>query len=108
MVLGLPTAVRACLFDLDEVLTHTATVAELGARKNEWVLHLIRERGVEPYGGSVRYVHAVSGGRLELRHYAETVTARADKPVARRIPPETTRPAPTQPPGRAPASRQGA
>jgi beta-phosphoglucomutase family hydrolase len=128
--LGLPNAVRACLFDLDGVLTQTArvhaaawkemfdgflrsraeetggefvpfdegadygeyvdgkpradgvrsflasrrielpegspddpperaTVAGLGNRKNEVVLRLIRDQGVEPYDGSVRYVRAV-------------------------------------------------
>jgi beta-phosphoglucomutase family hydrolase len=34
------------------------TVDGLGNRKNEIVLRLIRERGIEPYEGSVRYVHA--------------------------------------------------
>jgi beta-phosphoglucomutase family hydrolase len=34
------------------------TVDGLGNRKNEIVLRLIREQGVEPYEGSVRYVHA--------------------------------------------------
>jgi beta-phosphoglucomutase family hydrolase len=34
------------------------TVDGLGNRKNEIVLGLIRERGVEPYEGSVRFVHA--------------------------------------------------
>jgi beta-phosphoglucomutase family hydrolase len=129
-VLGLPNGVRACLFDLDGVLTKTATVhaaawkqmfdaylrerAErmgeefvpfdpktdygeyvdgkpradgvrsflqsrgielsegnpddppgtetiygLGNRKNELVVRLIREQGVEPYEGSVRYLEAV-------------------------------------------------
>jgi beta-phosphoglucomutase family hydrolase len=128
-MLGLPDGVRACLFDLDGVLTQTAkvhaaawkqmfdaylqsraaasgdefvpfddgadydryvdgkprrdgvrsflgsrgielpagtpddppdreTVAGLGNRKNEIVLSIIRERGVEPYEGSVRYVKA--------------------------------------------------
>jgi len=33
-----------------------ATIAELGARKNEIVLRMIREDGVEPYEGSVRFV----------------------------------------------------
>jgi beta-phosphoglucomutase family hydrolase len=37
----------------------TETVDGLGNRKNELVLKLIRERGVEAYPGSVRYVHAV-------------------------------------------------
>jgi beta-phosphoglucomutase family hydrolase len=129
-VLGLPIGTRACLFDLDGVLTRTAvvhaaawkamfdayllerarrtgeafvpfdagrdydayvdgkpradgvrdflasrgitlpdgspgdpptaeTVAALGVRKNRRVLKLIHERGVAPYAGSVRYVHAV-------------------------------------------------
>jgi beta-phosphoglucomutase family hydrolase len=128
-VLGLPDSVRACLFDLDGVLTKTATVhaaawkemfdgflrdraarsgeepvpfdrvedygqyvdgkpradgvrsflasrgvelleggpddppdaetvAGLGSRKNEIVLRMIREDGVEPYAGSVRYLEA--------------------------------------------------
>ena len=34
------------------------TVHGLGNRKNEIVLRLIHEHGVEPYEGSVRYVHA--------------------------------------------------
>jgi beta-phosphoglucomutase family hydrolase len=128
-MLGLPDGVRACLFDLDGVLTQTAkvhaaawkemfdaylrsraaasgdefvpfdevadydqyvdgkpredgvrsflasrgielppgspddppereTVAGLGNRKNEIVLRIIHERGVQPYDGSVRYVEA--------------------------------------------------
>jgi beta-phosphoglucomutase family hydrolase len=128
-MLGLPTGVRACLFDLDGVLTQTAkvhaaawkemfdgylreraatsderfvpfdpvmdyddyvdgkprydgvrsflsargialpegeetdpadaeTVAGLGNRKNEIVLRMIRQDGVEAYEGSVRYVRA--------------------------------------------------
>jgi beta-phosphoglucomutase family hydrolase len=128
-MLGLPDGVRACLFDLDGVLTQTAkvhaaawkemfdpylrsraaasgdefvpfdevadydeyvdgkprqagvrsflgsrgielppglpddppereSVAGLGNRKNEIVLRLIHERGVQPYDGSVRYVNA--------------------------------------------------
>jgi beta-phosphoglucomutase family hydrolase len=128
-MLGLPEGVRACLFDLDGVLTQTAkvhaaawkemfdaflreraakagepfrpfdpvadydeyvdgkprydgvrsflaarsielpegeesdppgveTVTGLGNRKNELVLHMIREQGVEAYEGSVRYVRA--------------------------------------------------
>jgi len=128
-VLGLPEGVRACLFDLDGVLTDTAkvhaaawkqmfdvylqerakrtgesfvpfdakrdydeyvdgkprydgvhafltargidlpegspddpsdreTICGLGNRKNEIVLHMIREHGVDPYPGSVRYLQA--------------------------------------------------
>jgi beta-phosphoglucomutase family hydrolase len=134
-VLGLPEDVRACLFDLDGVLTQTAkvhaaawkemfddylrarseqrgetfvpfdevrdydeyvdgkprydgvrsfleargielpegdppdpvsaeTVSGLGNRKNELVLKLIREQGVEVYEGSVRYVRAVRDAGL--------------------------------------------
>ena len=129
MTLGLPRSIRACLFDLDGVLTRTAavhaaawkemfdrylraraeqtgtpfvafdavddydtyvdgkpradgtrsflasrgielpeggpedapdaeTVQALGRRKNEIVLRRIRTDGVEPYEGSVRFVHA--------------------------------------------------
>jgi beta-phosphoglucomutase family hydrolase len=129
-MLGLPEGIKACLFDLDGVLTQTAkvhaaawktmfdeflrswaerhgqefvpfdpvsdydeyvdgkpryegvksflasrgiellqgtpedppsaeTIDGLGNRKNEIVLKLIHEQGVQPYEGSVRYVHAV-------------------------------------------------
>jgi beta-phosphoglucomutase family hydrolase len=37
----------------------TETVDGLGNRKNELVLELIHEQGVQPYQGSVRYVRAV-------------------------------------------------
>jgi beta-phosphoglucomutase family hydrolase len=40
------------------------TVDGLGNRKNEIVLRLIRERGVEPYEGSVKYVHAARDAGL--------------------------------------------
>jgi beta-phosphoglucomutase family hydrolase len=122
-VLGLPDAIRACLFDLDGVLTQTAKVHaaawkqmfdaflrekqgegggpfdehedydayvdgktradgvrsfleargitydedlvhELGERKNEIVLKMIREHGVDPYEGSVRYLHAARDAGL--------------------------------------------
>lgn len=42
----------------------TETVDGLGNRKNEIVLRLIRERGVEAYEGSVRYVHAARDAGL--------------------------------------------
>jgi beta-phosphoglucomutase family hydrolase len=134
-MLGLPDRVKACLFDLDGVLTQTAkvhatawkqmfdaflerwsaehgdqfvafdkvrdydeyvdgkprydgvrsflhargielpegtaadppdadTIHGLGNRKNEIVLKLIHDQGVEPYEGSVRYVHAASEAGL--------------------------------------------
>jgi len=40
------------------------TVDGLGNRKNAIVLRLIRERGVEPYEGSVRYLHAARDAGL--------------------------------------------
>jgi beta-phosphoglucomutase family hydrolase len=40
------------------------TVAGLGNRKNELVLRMIREQGVEAYEGSVRYVRAAQEGGL--------------------------------------------
>jgi beta-phosphoglucomutase-like phosphatase (HAD superfamily) len=135
-MLGLPDTVKACLFDLDGVLTQTAkvhaaawkqmfdaflkdwaareqqqfvpfdpvrdydeyvdgkprydgvrsflqsrgielpegtpndppkaqTIHGLGNRKNEIVLTLIHEHGVEPYEGSVRYVHAAREAGLK-------------------------------------------
>ncbi len=125
-MLGLPQGVRACLFDLDGVLTQTArvhaaawkalfdpflseravrtgepfvpfdpvtdydefvdgkprragvqsflasraielpqaAVEGLGKRKNEIVLRMIREQGVEAYEGSVRYVRAARDAGL--------------------------------------------
>jgi HAD superfamily hydrolase (TIGR01509 family) len=41
------------------------TIDGLGNRKNEIVLRLIHEHGVEPYEGSVRYVHAVIDAGLK-------------------------------------------
>ncbi len=40
------------------------TIRGLGERKNEIVLELIREHGVEPYDGSVRYVKAARDAGL--------------------------------------------
>jgi beta-phosphoglucomutase family hydrolase len=39
-------------------------VRELGDRKNRMVLELIHDHGVEPYGGSVRYLHAARDAGL--------------------------------------------
>ena len=41
------------------------TIGGLGNRKNQLVLALIHENGVQPYEGSVRYVHAVIEARLK-------------------------------------------
>jgi beta-phosphoglucomutase family hydrolase len=40
------------------------TIHALGTRKNDLVLRLIREQGVEPYEGSVRYVEAARDAGL--------------------------------------------
>jgi beta-phosphoglucomutase family hydrolase len=40
------------------------TIDGLGNRKNQIVLRMIREHGVEPYDGSVRYVRAAQGAGL--------------------------------------------
>jgi beta-phosphoglucomutase family hydrolase len=146
-VLGLPDAIRACLFDLDGVLTQTAkvhaaawkemfdaylkgradqhgeqfqpfdevrdydeyvdgrprydgvraflqargvelpegqlddppsaqTIHGLGNRKNEIVLQMIRDRVVEPYAGSVRYVRAVREAGLARAVVSSSTNAR--------------------------------
>ena len=148
MNLGLPDGIRACLFDLDGVLTQTAkvhgaawkqmfdeylkaraersgdefvpfdprgdydryvdgkprydgvrsfldsrgitlpegtpddppsaeTVDGLGNRKNELVLKLIEEQGVEPYHGSVRYVHAAAEAGLRRAVVSSSANCRA-------------------------------
>jgi beta-phosphoglucomutase family hydrolase len=146
--LGLPDGIRACLFDLDGVLTQTAkvhaaawkqmfdeylrqraeregaefvpfdargdydkyvdgkpridgvrsflesrgiqlpegspddapaaeTVAGLGNRKNELVLRLIDEQGVETYDGSVRYVNAARDAKVGRAVVSSSANARA-------------------------------
>lgn len=146
-MLGLPDGIRACLFDLDGVLTQTAkthakawkamfdeylraraersgeafvpfdeshdydryvdgmprydgvrsflasrgislpegapsdpssaeTIAGLGNRKNELVLALIRDEGVEPFEGSVRYVHAVRDAGLRCAVVSSSANCR--------------------------------
>jgi beta-phosphoglucomutase family hydrolase len=133
-MLGLPDQVKACLFDLDGVLTQTATVhaaawkemfdaylqerpgpfvpfdqvgdydeyvdgkprndgvrsflasrgielsedevVGLGNRKNELVLKLIHEQGVQAYEGSVRYVHAVRDAGLRRAVVSSSTNAR--------------------------------
>ena len=138
VVLGLPDGVKACLFDLDGVLTNTAethaaawkqmfdgyleersersgekfvpfdavddyarfvdgkprfegarsfltsrkislpreTIAGLGNRKNELVLRLIHERGVDAYEGSVRYVHAARAAGMRLAVVSSSTNCR--------------------------------
>jgi beta-phosphoglucomutase family hydrolase len=136
MALGLPDQIKACLFDLDGVITQTAKVhakawkqmfdeflrkhdgddfkpfdahddydkyvdgkpredgtrsflesrgielsdaeiKELGDRKNELVLKLIEEQGVEVYGGSVRYVKAAIDAGLRRAVVSSSANTRA-------------------------------
>ncbi|HEY2651757.1 MAG TPA: HAD family hydrolase, partial [Solirubrobacteraceae bacterium] len=52
------------------------TVDGLGNRKNELVLKLIREHGVEAYPGSVRYVHAAIDTGLRRAVVSSSTNAR--------------------------------
>jgi beta-phosphoglucomutase family hydrolase len=54
----------------------TETVAGLGNRKNELVLRMIKEDGVEPYAGSVRYVTAVRDAGLGRAVVSSSTNAR--------------------------------
>jgi beta-phosphoglucomutase family hydrolase len=60
------------------------TVDGLGNRKNEIALRLIREHGVEPYEGSVRYVHAAKAAGLRRAVVSSSTNCR-DVLVAARI-----------------------
>src|SRR6266700_4208988 len=64
------------------------TVNGLGNRKNELVLRLIRERGVRPYEGSVRYLQAVRAaglGTAVVSASANCLDVRVDGVVAREL-----------------------
>src|SRR5205807_2486842 len=52
------------------------TTHGLGNRKNEIVLRMIREQGVEPYEGSVRYVRAVRESGLRRAVVSSSANAR--------------------------------
>ena len=52
------------------------TVAGLGNRKNELVLELIREQGVEAYEGSVRYLEAARDASLGLAVVSSSTNCR--------------------------------
>ncbi|WP_416485392.1 HAD family hydrolase [Streptomyces sp. CL12] len=52
------------------------TVQALGARKNELVLRRIREDGVEPYEGSVRFLHEVRAAGLACAVVSSSANAR--------------------------------
>lgn len=45
---------------------HAPTVNGVGSRKNDLVLRLIKERGVNPYPGSVRYLQAAKDAGLAI------------------------------------------
>jgi beta-phosphoglucomutase family hydrolase len=53
-----------------------ATVKELGDRKNELVLKIIERDGVEPYEGSVRYVHAAKDAGRKLAVVSSSANAK--------------------------------
>ena len=55
----------------------TETVKGLGNRKNELVLKLIEEQGVEPYQGSVRYVQAAVDAGLRRAVVSSSANCRA-------------------------------
>ncbi|MBA9043744.1 MULTISPECIES: HAD family hydrolase [Streptomyces] len=52
------------------------TVQALGARKNELVLRRIQEDGVEPYEGSVRFLHEVRAAGLACAVVSSSANAR--------------------------------
>ena len=52
------------------------TVCGLGNRKNEIVLRMIREDGVEPYQGSVRYLEAVRDAGLRIAVVSSSTNCR--------------------------------
>jgi beta-phosphoglucomutase family hydrolase len=52
------------------------TIHGLGNRKNEIVLKMIRENGVEAYDGSVRYVHAARDAGLRRAVVSSSANAR--------------------------------
>ncbi|HEX2411019.1 MAG TPA: beta-phosphoglucomutase family hydrolase [Solirubrobacteraceae bacterium] len=51
-------------------------VQELGTRKNELVLELIRSQGVEPYEGSIRYLEAARDASLHRAVVSSSSNAR--------------------------------
>jgi beta-phosphoglucomutase family hydrolase len=52
------------------------TIDGLGNRKNELVLKVIHDQGVEPYEGSVRYVHAAIDAGLQRAVVSSSTNAR--------------------------------
>ena len=68
------------------------TVAGVANRKNQIVLKLIHEQGVEPYQGSVRYVQAARAAGLRRGVVSSSTSAqlRLDETTARRRPASRT------------------
>lgn len=56
--------------------SHRETIEGLGNRKNELFLELIREHGVQPYEGSVRYLRAALGAGLRCAVVSSSTNAR--------------------------------
>jgi len=52
------------------------TIDGIGNRKNELVLHLIHDQGVDPYEGSVRYVHAALDNELRCAVVSSSTNCR--------------------------------
>jgi beta-phosphoglucomutase family hydrolase len=52
------------------------TINGLGNRKNNLVLQLIKEQGVEPYEGSIRYVHAAQQAGLRCAVVSSSANCR--------------------------------
>jgi len=53
------------------------TIHGLGERKNALVLQMIKDDGVEPYAGSVEYVHAVRAAKLRTAVVSSSSNAHA-------------------------------
>jgi beta-phosphoglucomutase family hydrolase len=68
---GVRSFLKSRGIDADE-----ATVKALGDRKNELVLKLIERDGVEPYEGSIRYVHAAKDAGRKLAVVSSSANAK--------------------------------
>jgi beta-phosphoglucomutase family hydrolase len=77
---GVRTFLKSRGIDLPEGTPDDAPTADtvhgLGNRKNDLVLALIRDQGVEPYEGSVRYVRAVRDAGLGRAVVSSSANAR--------------------------------
>jgi alpha,alpha-trehalose phosphorylase len=92
------------LRDHDGVLSFAP---RLPARLERLAFRLVfrgRRLRVEVTKGEATYALA-GGGPLEIRHYGKAITVAPQRAAAETIPLLAERPAPTQPPGRAPVHR---